>query len=46
MCSPEVRLPLVEVKEESKKKYPHALKVAKIDFNEKKIISWSKNYMS
>ena len=30
LCSPDVRLPLVEVKEESKKKISEALKVAKI----------------
>ena len=30
MCSPEVRLPLVQVKEETKKKISSALKVAKI----------------
>ena len=30
MCNPDVRLPLVEVKEDSKKKISEALKVAKI----------------
>ena len=30
MCSPDVRLPLVQVKEETKKKISEALKVAKI----------------
>ena len=30
MCKPDVRLPLVQVKEETKKKISEALKVAKI----------------
>ena len=30
MCSPEVRLPLVEIKEETKKKVSEALKLAKL----------------
>ena len=30
MCDPDVRLPLVQVKEENKKKISEALKVAKI----------------
>ena len=30
MCNPDVRLPLVEVREESKKKISESLKVAKI----------------
>ena len=30
LCNPEVRLPLVQVKEESKRKILEALKVAKI----------------
>ena len=30
LCNPEVRLPLVQVKEETKKKISEALKVAKI----------------
>ena len=44
MCDPDVRLPLVQVKEENKKKYLKLLKLLKY-FNEKKNSSWSKNYL-
>ena len=44
MCSPDVRLPLVQIQNETKKKYQKLSKTQK-SFNEKKSSIWSKDYL-